>query len=172
MQTTHNKIHLADDEHPDPHVRAPPLHQHVGDDPAHHGSDGAGHQRDPGHEAVDLVTSEAAVLEEQLRVIGPHVASGVPDASSYAEHQHARHDEGEDESEDAARQRQLLLFHLLLLTAVSLILLALGLSDSDDYDYGCYHSCGGMEDNGNKELSTVGSSQRFQDGCVTENNKL
>ena len=84
---------------------------------------------------VDLVTSEAAVLEEQLRVIGPHVASGVPDASSYAEHQHARHDEGEDESEDAARQRQL----LVVCGAGHFILLALGLSDGQGYDgSSCY----------------------------------
>ena len=100
--------YLTDDENPDPRQSPSPLHQQVGDDPAHHGPEGPAHQRDPGHEAVDGV-SRVELLKENLSVVGPHVAPGVPDAPGDTKDKHPRHDEGDNQQNKPLTERQLLL---------------------------------------------------------------
>ena len=117
-----NFTHLTDNEYPNPNIGAPALDEEVGDETTKDGSQGTTDQGNPGHEMVNLCIGQTLRLEEQLRVVSPHVPTSVSYSSCDAEHEHAREEERFDEEEKSRGKTRLngvlcLFFHLQVLGA-------------------------------------------------------
>ena len=106
--------HLTYNEYPNSNIGTLILDEDVGDEATKDGSQRATNQGNPGHKVGDLLVAQTLCLKEQLSVVRPHIATGIPYSSSDTKHEHAKVEECLDDEKEMSKEAQLVFFHFLV----------------------------------------------------------